>query len=531
MILHQKKISTFLSQKYKDILPQHLKNIKTNQLKYFPKYFSLKTTIKNLNKSKEELKMEKKLAQEISQFLLKLMRNFFTDLNKISTKKKIEEVLNIISYLNIKNPDQNSLEFFGQNLLINFLQMNLPPITHKFYLYLQKQGIAVVQNLFSLLIDGQMSLHILILLESDQYANGDDNIFLKNFPQITPNILSLFEGDQSRRFFTIISKSYNYDLQFMQIAKPLLNQTQLTKKIVKKYRHLKKKNKNGSDSYQILKKTFRSVDLGFGTSNQNKDEKSNEKTNEKTNENFKIDDYFLFSQAFNQSKSNSNIKISLEIRKIRVLMIVSENGEQNKDNVVETLTSQNNIEPTVINASKKWDLNQEILNSFHCVFVYSSQKFYHSKSLGNILANYVENGGSLIISCFAINKDSFGLKGKIISDQFFPVKLGKSLNTKNNIEVGKIYSENHPILNGVSRFNCGNQNVRTDIVALQNSNVIAEWNDGIPLIIEKNYPNSGLIVVLNFYPVSSKLQDGYWNFSSDGGLILRNAIKFCSTYF
>ncbi|KAJ6254858.1 chascon [Anaeramoeba flamelloides] len=80
-----------------------------------------------------------------------------------------------------------------------------------------------------------------------------------------------------------------------------------------------------------------------------------------------------------------------------------------------------------------------------------------------------------------------------------------------------------------SEKNLGKQNIIN-----KSSQVIAEWSDGIPLIIEKKFenPNYGKFIVFNFFPISDKISkgNGYrWENKTDGTIMIHNTIKYAST--
>jgi hypothetical protein len=64
------------------------------------------------------------------------------------------------------------------------------------------------------------------------------------------------------------------------------------------------------------------------------------------------------------------------------------------------------------------------------------------------------------------------------------------------------------------------------------NSTLANWSDGTILIAEKEGPRRkgrpGVAMTLNFYPVSSAINDQYWRRDSDGGLLLLNALVYCA---
>jgi hypothetical protein len=85
----------------------------------------------------------------------------------------------------------------------------------------------------------------------------------------------------------------------------------------------------------------------------------------------------------------------------------------------------------------------------------------------------------------------------------------------------------HPILNGVASFDGGGASYHNSSIAIRpGAELVAHWSNGQPLIGAKAV-SQGRVVGLNFYPPSSEsgLSDG-WTASTDGGLLMANALKW-----
>ncbi|KAJ6237904.1 btb (poz) domain-containing 2a-related [Anaeramoeba flamelloides] len=189
----------------------------------------------------------------------------------------------------------------------------------------------------------------------------------------------------------------------------------------------------------------------------------------------------------------------------------------------------------------------EYLEKFDCVFTFSQMNYHNSVLLGDILHEYVCKGGGVVISTFATeiqsNKDneinteqsnvenekSLEIKGKLVSKKFLPFISGDK-NYGTNKFLGD-YDKLHPLLENVSRFSGGASSYRSNVKANKNSKVVAKWNDGVPLIgVKQVKPNFGTIVELNFFPVSSNCRSDFWDVTTDGAIILCNAVSFVSPH-
>jgi serine/threonine protein kinase len=165
------------------------------------------------------------------------------------------------------------------------------------------------------------------------------------------------------------------------------------------------------------------------------------------------------------------------------------------------------------------------LKQYQTVLVSSDSYFHDPAALGDVLAEYVDQGGGVVVSVFSFNLSagSIGISGRLVSGGYLPF-------TQNDQNQGKLLTmvkdlSSHPILNGVNSFTGGISSYH-DMVSLANgSTLLAHWDNGVPLVAIKQLA-SGRIVGLNFYPVSSDAGDDFWDASTDGARLLGNALAW-----
>lgn len=142
---------------------------------------------------------------------------------------------------------------------------------------------------------------------------------------------------------------------------------------------------------------------------------------------------------------------------------------------------------------------------------------------------------------------SYGAHGTITSE--LPIEKGSYLhhNEKDaplSMKIDKYsltFSDPHPILKNVTSFCGGNSSFLTEISKLSPKpdeiiQVVANWNKSdseIPLIVTKQYSGAqkgswGRIVILNFWPVSSRKDSDWFTSSTDGDLIMQNSVVWAS---
>jgi subtilisin family serine protease len=154
----------------------------------------------------------------------------------------------------------------------------------------------------------------------------------------------------------------------------------------------------------------------------------------------------------------------------------------------------------------------EDLTPYNVVIVWSNYQFNDAAGLGDLLADYVDNGGGVVLNefCFA---EVWALQGRIMNE-YSPVSTGnRQLITHSLGDFDPV----HPIMEGVTAatefFQAG--------VTLANGGVlVAAFDDGNPLVaVNPDLP----VVAVNGY-VGNQRQ-----FTGDMSLIAHNALKYVSS--
>jgi serine/threonine-protein kinase len=170
------------------------------------------------------------------------------------------------------------------------------------------------------------------------------------------------------------------------------------------------------------------------------------------------------------------------------------------------------------------DLTLSDLEDYRAVLVFSDDYFYDSYTLGDMLADYADNGGGVVLATFAFNPSTeLGIGGRIVDDGYLPFTQA------DQTDYYGMYMEmddaSHPILDGVSYFYGGSSSYHEYVTLTDGATLVASWDDGTPLIAVKEF-DYGRVVGLNFYPVSDYERDDFYDQYSDGGLILGNALAW-----
>ncbi|WP_299764827.1 T9SS type A sorting domain-containing protein [uncultured Dokdonia sp.] len=167
------------------------------------------------------------------------------------------------------------------------------------------------------------------------------------------------------------------------------------------------------------------------------------------------------------------------------------------------------------------------LLAYDAVLVFTDAGVADPMGFGDILGQYIDSGGAVVDATFTPNVS--------ITGGFTAYELYSNSGQSNgaNLGIGTINDPGHPILEGVSSFDGGTASfhntagtIATDAV------VIAEYTTTDPfIIIQENVgPANTRRTFLNFYPPSIDARDDFWDTTSDGALIMANALRWTSFF-
>ena len=164
------------------------------------------------------------------------------------------------------------------------------------------------------------------------------------------------------------------------------------------------------------------------------------------------------------------------------------------------------------------------LEAYDAVLVYSNSGFADPNTLGDNLADYVDNGYGVVIATFAFYSGSINIGGRIVDDDYLP--FSQASQAQGTLLTMVVDDASHPILDGVVDFNGGSSSYHNSSIAIDNgADLIAHWDNGQPLIGALT-PSAGTVVGLNFFPPSEDARSDFWDTATDGDLILANALLY-----
>jgi len=168
------------------------------------------------------------------------------------------------------------------------------------------------------------------------------------------------------------------------------------------------------------------------------------------------------------------------------------------------------------------------LQDYDSVLDFSDDNFQNTALLVNNLADFVDVGGGVVVMTFAnaaAQTSSLSLGGRWATQNYDPLKpLSASQGTP--LTLGTIYDASHPILNRVHTFPGGSSSFHGTGPLNLNAIPIADWSNGRIATLD-TFP--GRIASLNFYAPSSDSRSDFWTASTDGDILMVNALNYTSS--
>jgi hypothetical protein len=166
------------------------------------------------------------------------------------------------------------------------------------------------------------------------------------------------------------------------------------------------------------------------------------------------------------------------------------------------------------------------LQLYDVVLVWSNAGFDDPTAIGDLLADYVDGGGALVLAVFA--QDTFwGFGGRFQTDDYFAIPETAGLANDGPVTLGA-FDAGHPILAGVSSFSGGTGSYRPDTLTVHaQATEVASWSDGTPLVATRTIGGVRR-VDLGFFPPSDAVDPASWDGTTDGDLLLANAILWAA---
>lgn len=95
--------------------------------------------------------------------------------------------------------------------------------------------------------------------------------------------------------------------------------------------------------------------------------------------------------------------------------------------------------------------------------------------IGDLLADFIDNGGKVIVNSFAYDYGLWALAGRFVTDSYGPFTAA-TVDFNGTSSLGTIHEASHPIMDGVATI--GNSYLWQDPALAAGATLIADWSDG-----------------------------------------------------
>ncbi len=209
----------------------------------------------------------------------------------------------------------------------------------------------------------------------------------------------------------------------------------------------------------------------------------------------------------------------------RVAVLAAEGSASWKEDVRQKLLATAAFEAVDVIGADTGTPTLAQLQPYSAVLVFSDGTFANSTGLGNVLADYADAGGGVVISTFALytSGTGYGLDGRLLTGGYLPFVAGS---TFSGTEITLVPDQaGHPILAGVGSLSGGTSSYHNAVTVASNAALVAHWSNGRPLVVTK-VTGQARVVGLNFFPPSESVRNDLWRTNSDGGLLMANALRW-----
>lgn len=142
--------------------------------------------------------------------------------------------------------------------------------------------------------------------------------------------------------------------------------------------------------------------------------------------------------------------------------------------------------------------------------------------VGNLLADFVDAGGSLVTAEGCSDGSSYSPGGRFAKEGYAAIPIGSGYHSYSSHSLGDVPDPNDPVMKGVSSL--------SDYYWTPNQknppaggSVIAYWNDG-HLLAARNTVSGTDTIGLGFYPVSTNYHYAGWDYYTNGAQLMANAL-------
>ncbi|MCG2760014.1 MAG: M4 family metallopeptidase, partial [Candidatus Delongbacteria bacterium] len=175
---------------------------------------------------------------------------------------------------------------------------------------------------------------------------------------------------------------------------------------------------------------------------------------------------------------------------------------------------------TIFNAISATPTVEE-MQVFDAVLVYSWYSFYNQDSLGDNLADFVDNNGNLLVAFGANIIGGYQIGGRFDTGNYWLIEPG-NYSGGSEINLGTVYNASHPIMNGISDISAYSSLTSSSVNA--DAEVLADLDNGYPLIAVKDTGSKRVDLTIMVKTLAST--DWGIDTGTDADEMIINAVKW-----
>ena len=164
-----------------------------------------------------------------------------------------------------------------------------------------------------------------------------------------------------------------------------------------------------------------------------------------------------------------------------------------------------------------------LLRQYTVVFVFRNGGFLSTSALGDVLADYWDGGGAVVVAYNAVINLNDGRFGRAPNGYVLLDRSGSD--DERSDRLGTLEEPQSPILAGVATLTASQY--RSTGAVINGGVVVARWRSGYPLVVRK-YRSGRPLVELNLWPPSSDASSSSSSWRGDGAALMRNALLYAS---
>lgn len=164
------------------------------------------------------------------------------------------------------------------------------------------------------------------------------------------------------------------------------------------------------------------------------------------------------------------------------------------------------------------------MQAHQAVLVFSDKVFADPATLGNVLADYYDGGGRVVLAQYATVGTGTRIQGRFGDASMGYMLLDPTVapSMGENDMLGTVHEPQSPLMRDVTTFSYALSAKSTGAI-INGGVAVVDWQKGLPLIIRGTVKGRNRVDV-NFYPPQT--QGGNMVWGGDGVAILRNAVLF-----